>query len=96
MYPLRNKKQKTKRDSFKQLKYKFDSKIKAHVSDSTRQVVQEELRNHVRGLQVQGQLLTLTSQEKEDFHHQPTYGDGSSALVTSANFVAIGEPQTIS
>ena len=50
----------------KQLTFQFNSRIRSQVRNTTRAGVQEQLRAHVGGLQVQGHLLTLAAQEKED------------------------------
>ena len=52
----------------KQLTYTFNKGIRTKVRNATRAEVQEKLQTHARGLQVQGTLLTLASQEKEDLH----------------------------
>ena len=44
----------------------FNQKIKTSVKNVTKAVIQEKLVNHVETLQVQGSLLLLASQEKED------------------------------
>ena len=44
----------------------FNMKIKTSVKNATRNVIQEKLKNHVQTLQVQGPLLSLAIQEKED------------------------------
>ena len=50
----------------KQLTFQFTSSIRNKVRNTTRQDTQEHLKTHVGGLQVQGPLLTLAAQEKED------------------------------
>ena len=50
----------------KKLRNNFNSKIKTQVTKSTRSSAQEKLKSHVSSLQVQGPLLTIASQEKED------------------------------
>ena len=50
----------------RQLKSKFNMKIKTSVTNATKSVIQEKLQSHVETLQVQGSLLCLASQEKED------------------------------
>ena len=52
----------------RQLTYTFNKGIRTKVRNATREEVQEKLQSHARGLQVQGTLLTLASQEKEDLH----------------------------
>ena len=44
----------------------FNVKIKTAVKNATKVSIQGKLKNHVESLQVQGSLLTLASQEKED------------------------------
>jgi hypothetical protein len=41
-------------------------RIKTSVKNATRNAIQENLKNHVQTLQVQGPLLSLAIQEKED------------------------------
>ena len=50
----------------KQLMSQFNVKIKTSVTNATRSLIQEKLGSHVKNLQVQGFLLSLASQEKED------------------------------
>ena len=50
----------------RQMRSNFHQKIKTSVKNVTKAVVQEKLLNHVETLQVQGSLLSLASQEKED------------------------------
>ena len=50
----------------RQLKSKFNMKIKTSVTHANKSVIQEKLQSHVETLQVQGSLLCLASQEKED------------------------------
>ena len=50
--------------------------IRTKVKDVTRSLVQENLRNHVKTLQVQGNLLSLVSQEKEDLIWKSTMFQG--------------------
>jgi hypothetical protein len=49
-----------------QLRRNFNVNIKTSVKNATRTGVQEKLSNHAKNLQVQGNLLTLANQEKED------------------------------
>ena len=44
----------------------FNVKVKTAVKNATKVSIQGKLKNHVESLQVQGSLLTLASQEKED------------------------------
>ena len=44
----------------------FKKKIRNQVKDTTRGEIQEKLRNHAEGLQLQGHLLTRASKEKQD------------------------------
>ena len=55
-------------DEARQHTYTFNKGIKTKVRNATREKVQEKLQTHARGLQVQGTLLALASQEKEDLH----------------------------
>ena len=50
----------------RQLTNKFNADIRTKVRNVTRVGVQEKLSNHAKNLQVQGNLLTLAHQEKED------------------------------
>ena len=50
----------------RQLTNKFNADIRTKVRNATRVGVQEKLSNHAKNLQVQGNLLTLAKQEKED------------------------------
>ena len=50
----------------RQLTNKFNADIRTKVRNATRVGVQEKLSNHAKNLQVQGNLLTLANQEKED------------------------------
>ena len=50
----------------KKLRNNFNSKIRTQVRNSTKSAAQEKLKSHVSGLQVQGTLLAIASQEKED------------------------------
>ena len=50
----------------RQMRTNFNQKIKTSVKNVTKAVIQEKLMNHVETLQVQGSLLSLASQEKED------------------------------
>ena len=50
----------------KQLMSQFNVKIKTSGTNATRSVIQEKLESHVKNLQVQGSLLSLASQERED------------------------------
>ena len=50
----------------RQLSNKFNVDIRTKVRNSTRAGVQEKLSHHAKNLQVQGNLLTLANQEKED------------------------------
>ena len=48
------------------LRRKFNVNIKTSVKNATREATQEQLRSHIKTLQVQGSLLALACQEKED------------------------------
>ena len=50
----------------RQLTNKFNTDIRTKVRNATRVGVQEKLSNHAKNLQVQGNLLTLANQAKED------------------------------
>ena len=50
----------------KHLTNKFNVEIRTKVRNATRAGVQEKLSNHAKNLHVQGNLLTLANQEKED------------------------------
>ena len=50
----------------RQLTHKFNVDIRTRVKNATKAGVQEKLSNHAKNLQVQGNLLTLANQEKED------------------------------
>ena len=50
----------------RQLRGNFNVNIKTSVKNATRVAIQEKLKNHIGNLQVQGSLLALASQEKED------------------------------
>ena len=54
------------REKAKQHMSNFNMRIKTSVKNATRYVIQEKLKNHVQTLQVQGPLLSLAIQEKED------------------------------
>jgi hypothetical protein len=64
----------------KQLTYTFNKGTRTKVKNATRAEVQEKLQTHARGLQVQGTLLTLASQEKEDLHWKSVCSSSSQAL----------------
>ena len=53
-------------DQASQLQHSFNLDIRKQVRNSTRDQFQEKLREHAHGLQLQGHLLTLASQEKQD------------------------------
>ena len=55
-----------KGEKAKQLTQAFNLNIQTKVRNATRSKVQEKLKTHVNSLQVQGRLLALVSQEKED------------------------------
>ena len=53
-------------ENARHLQHKFNTTIKEQVRRATRQASQDKLKQHAEGLQVQGHLLTLAAQEKED------------------------------
>ena len=50
----------------KHLRRKFNMNIKTSVKNATKVAIQDKLKNHIESFQVQGSLLALACQEKED------------------------------
>ena len=82
----------------KQLTQAFNLHIRTKVRNATRSEVQEKLQTHVNSLQVQGRLLALVSQEKEDLLWKSTLfqlKSGSLRFMLNASIYTLNTPANL-